>query len=349
MKLFLSNSGIYTASKYQFSDAKSNLTSAKNNTGGSPNSFSYASYVNSSLPNLIGTYLKDLEKIEDMADKAEKRYDELNTSGKTMFDNVSEYTIKEREGLKAKVDLEQQYSIGDTSMSEGKAINYSDSQIQFEKAQGPLGEHSISNEGAVTTNGTVVPPTSATSPSGVASVTDSNVSSTPETSNTSGVSSSEQNSASPQVNSINTPTPGISIPSSVKQTGITKNYTNYDYFYNRWSNNTNQRVMADRWGEAGKTSNNGIATLDDRYLVAVSQKFGNVGDNIDVVLEDGTVINCTIADAKGSDATSEWGHVLSNGGVDVIEWESVGNQDVIQIDDWKGKTVSSIINLNNQT
>ena len=137
------------------------------------------------------------------------------------------------------------------------------------------------------------------------------------------------------------------IPSSVKQSGITKNYTNYDYFYNRWSNGTNQRNVADQWAESGRTSNNGIATIDDRYLVAVSTKFGNVGDNIDVVLDDGTVINCKIADAKGSDATSEWGHVLGGGGVDVIEWESVGGVDVISIDEWQGKKVSTIINTGN--
>lgn len=136
------------------------------------------------------------------------------------------------------------------------------------------------------------------------------------------------------------------IPDNVKQSGITKNYTNYDYFYNKWSNNTNQRTVANQWNDAGRTSDRGIATLNDRYLVAVSQKFGNVGDNIDVVLEDGTIINCTIADAKGSDATSEWGHVLGGGGVDVIEWESVGGADVINVDEWKGKKVSSIINNN---
>lgn len=137
----------------------------------------------------------------------------------------------------------------------------------------------------------------------------------------------------------------IDIPSNVRQSGITKNYTNYDYFYNKWSKGTNQRSVADAWAESGKNSNNGIATIDDRYLVAVSTKFGKVGDNIDVVLDDGTVINCTIADAKGSDATSEWGHELGRGGVDVIEWESVGSADVINIDEWQGKKVTSIINI----
>ena len=42
--------------------------------------------------------------------------------------------------------------------------------------------------------------------------------------------------------------------------------------------------------------------LNNRYLVAVSPKFGKVGDNIDVCLDNGTVIPCTIADSKGKDA-----------------------------------------------
>ena len=63
----------------------------------------------------------------------------------------------------------------------------------------------------------------------------------------------------------------------------------------------------------------------------------------DVVLDNGSVINCTIGDAKGADATSEWGHNFQ-GAIDIIEWESVGGQDDINIDEWYGRNVSSIIN-----
>lgn len=161
---------------------------------------------------------------------------------------------------------------------------------------------------------------------------------------TANIDKSQESGSTVNISEQTSSSKATTIPSEVKQTGITKNYTNYDYFYNKWSNGTNQRNIADTWAESGRNSNNGIATINDRYLVAVSTKFGNVGDNIDVVLDDGTVINCTIADAKGSDATSEWGHVLGGGGVDVIEWESVGSADVINIDEWKGKKVSTIIN-----
>lgn len=138
----------------------------------------------------------------------------------------------------------------------------------------------------------------------------------------------------------------IAIPTSVRQTGLCRNYTSYSYFYDKWTQGTAQREIANQWGEAGKTSSNGIATLNDRYLVAVSPKFGKVGDNIDVVLSDGQVIHATIADMKGNDATSEWGHVLTNSGaVDIIEWEATGAKEDINLGNWGNVTVDRIVNI----
>lgn len=137
----------------------------------------------------------------------------------------------------------------------------------------------------------------------------------------------------------------IIIPASVDQTGITKNNTNYIIYYPRWDKTSNQRVIADQWDALGRTSNNGIATLNDRYLVAVSPKFGVAGDYIDVILEDGTVINCIIGDVKGADATSEWGHELGDYGVDLLEWEIVDSKENVTIDEWEGKKVYCIINI----
>ena len=135
----------------------------------------------------------------------------------------------------------------------------------------------------------------------------------------------------------------IAIPASVPQTGIVKNYTNYDYFYGKWNKGSAQRELSEQWAAAGKPNDRGIATLNNRYLVAVSPKFGKVGDNIDVCLDNGVVIPCTIGDAKGADAQSEWGHTFGSA-VDVIEWESMGGQDIINTDGWQGHKVSSIIN-----
>lgn len=139
----------------------------------------------------------------------------------------------------------------------------------------------------------------------------------------------------------------INIPDSVRQTGLCPNYTSYTRFYDKWNKGTMQREIANQWGAAGMPSSNGIATLNDRYLVAVSPKFGNVGDNIDIVLNDGQVINATIADMKGGDATSEWGHVLTkSGAVDIIEWEATGSQSEIDLGTWRNVGVDKIVNLN---
>ncbi len=54
----------------------------------------------------------------------------------------------------------------------------------------------------------------------------------------------------------------------------------------------------------------GFAKIGDRYVVAVTTTFGNVGDYIDVYQEDGTVIKCIIGDIKSqkdADCT-KWGH-----------------------------------------
>ena len=136
----------------------------------------------------------------------------------------------------------------------------------------------------------------------------------------------------------------ISIPGSVRQTGICKNHEAYDI---RWNPGTRQAALHAKWVESGKTSNNGIATYNGLYVVATSTKFGNAGDQIDVNLKNGAVIHCIIGDAKGADATSEWGHELAMGsstGVDIIEWCSIGSSDDIDLGDWRNVGVQSITN-----
>lgn len=140
----------------------------------------------------------------------------------------------------------------------------------------------------------------------------------------------------------------IAVPSSVAQTGIIKDYTNYSYFYPRWTNGTMQRTVANTWGARGKTSSSGIASIDGYYLVAVRPVFGICGDVISIVLEDGSRLNCIIADQKGSDAGNEWGHVYS-GKVSIVEFESIGNSSSntgaqLNISQWQGKRVTTVIN-----
>lgn len=138
----------------------------------------------------------------------------------------------------------------------------------------------------------------------------------------------------------------VNIPSSVPQTGITGNYTCYPQFYGRWNAGTTQRRISEIWGQKGKTgSPENIATIDGYYLVAVTQKFGQVGDIVCVVLANGTRINCMIADEKnpGDSNYTEWGHDLGGGKADVIEWESMV-YGFPNVDKWRGQRVTTIIN-----
>ncbi len=135
------------------------------------------------------------------------------------------------------------------------------------------------------------------------------------------------------------------IPNSVKQTGIIANYTqNYDNRGWAWD----QGKMANAYKKAGSQSDGNMATIDGRYLVAVSPRFGKVGDNIDIQLENGKVIHAVIADLKGNDATSSWGHELG-GKVDVVEWEINGTSQAalsknLKDKGWYGSPVASITN-----
>lgn len=120
----------------------------------------------------------------------------------------------------------------------------------------------------------------------------------------------------------------VEIPDSVKQGSYT--VTGYDYWINSgremsWAEGTNQKKVSEIWKEQGSRFKNGIAVInvdgEDRYLVAVTTKFGQAGDCLDVKLADGTTVKCVIGDSKGSDAGSEWGHVLSDGSINVLEFE----------------------------
>ena len=63
----------------------------------------------------------------------------------------------------------------------------------------------------------------------------------------------------------------------------------------------------------------GFAKIGDRYVVATTTTFGNVGDFIDVYQEDGTIIKCVIGDIKsqGDAGCNKWGH---NNGTCVVEF-----------------------------
>ncbi len=112
------------------------------------------------------------------------------------------------------------------------------------------------------------------------------------------------------------------------------------------------RKVYDEWIAKGAKHDNGLATIDGRYLIACTSTFGKVGDKIDFFLEDGTRIPTIMFDTKNpSDPHyNEWGHW--DGG-NVIEFEILtsyyhrygnpGNGSYFS--QWAGKRVSSATNL----
>lgn len=139
----------------------------------------------------------------------------------------------------------------------------------------------------------------------------------------------------------------IEVPSSVKQTGIIRNYTNYSQFFGRWSKGTVQRKLSEIWGSQNKPQSRNIATINGYYLVAMSSKFATTGDIVTIELANGDKIHAILGDAKGADATNPWGHVLG-GGVDIIEWEAIGNgqqgSTKIDLGSWAGQKVVRVHN-----
>ncbi len=96
----------------------------------------------------------------------------------------------------------------------------------------------------------------------------------------------------------------------------------------------------------------GFAKIGDRYVVATTLTFGNVGDYIDVVQSDGTVIKCVIGDIKNQNdaGCNMWGH---NNGQCVVEfvvdrssWYGTSNTVVGMHPEWN-QSVNSIINKGN--
>ena len=87
---------------------------------------------------------------------------------------------------------------------------------------------------------------------------------------------------------------------------------------------TLQKEVHNKFKEDGARYQEGIAVLnvdgEDRFLVAVTPKYGKPGDKIDVCLEDGTILKCVIADEKGDDAGHVDGH-YEKGQLSVVEME----------------------------
>lgn len=141
------------------------------------------------------------------------------------------------------------------------------------------------------------------------------------------------------------------VPTSVKQTGIMKDYTHFDTIH--WSQSCNQGKVFNLWKQKGRKNIGGIATIDGRYLLALPQVYGSAGDYVDVRLADGTVIKGIIMDEKrktgdNGTATPE-GHIKGkNGEISIVEFECIKSMaksgKVTAWKPWLKKKVKSITN-----
>lgn len=117
----------------------------------------------------------------------------------------------------------------------------------------------------------------------------------------------------------------ISIPGTVAQTrvnsGIWEYWDRKGMGHSNWSASSVQRKLYDIWVQKGKKSNNLVATLDGYYLIAVTTKFGNTGDMLSVVLNDGTYFNAIMADGKSyhDSNSTPYGHKSGNL-INIVEW-----------------------------
>lgn len=91
-----------------------------------------------------------------------------------------------------------------------------------------------------------------------------------------------------------------------------------------WNEGTTSREIHDKWNEAGDPMDeDGLCTLNGRYLVACAERFGKPGDLVDFKLKDGKVLPCYICDAKSPNDSNytEWGHKQENGAINIIEFQ----------------------------
>lgn len=93
----------------------------------------------------------------------------------------------------------------------------------------------------------------------------------------------------------------------------------------KWDSNFDPAKVYDKWIESGSTELNSIATIDDRYLIACTSTYGNIGDKINFYLDDGTVIKGIMMDEKAQvycdydhNPANKWGHL---DGQQIVEFE----------------------------
>ncbi|MCF0146182.1 MAG: hypothetical protein HUJ73_06300 [Eubacterium sp.] len=80
------------------------------------------------------------------------------------------------------------------------------------------------------------------------------------------------------------------------------------------------------WWSYGSGYSENVAVIDTMYLIACAQTYGKIGDFVTFYLDDGTALNCILADVKSTEDPhyTTYGHIIEDQ-IDVIEAETNEN------------------------
>ena len=135
----------------------------------------------------------------------------------------------------------------------------------------------------------------------------------------------------------------ITLPSGL---GNVYSYMGWSMVTNRLSRQYRLRVNSGEHYDA-----NGFGKIGDRYVIACTSTFGEVGDEVDFVLANGRVIHGVIGDQKNqadSDCDKwghQYGHCVVEFCVDKASWYGSGKTVTRYHPEWAGTTVVKAVNL----
>lgn len=150
----------------------------------------------------------------------------------------------------------------------------------------------------------------------------------------------------------------IVIPDSVDQGGMTGNYTSYAA--QNWNPNLAQGKLYKAWIAQGRPSQSGVAMIKGYYCVAMTTKFGQAGDILQINLANGDSFKAIMADSKGAnpgvnphpgESGNEWGHYMTYPGrgklIDIVEWEAYNGKPstLVHQKGWTNVKVTSVVNF----
>lgn len=124
---------------------------------------------------------------------------------------------------------------------------------------------------------------------------------------------------------------------------------NSPYSVNEYATGSSESLIKAAWKDQGSKYKKDIASLEvddeDRYLVKVSESYGEVGDAIDVTLDDNTTIKCVIAETEKSTTDSVYGQQTEDGKVNVLEFKTNPKAEKI---DYSWNTDSKVTKIANK-